>query len=125
MDNKTFSIQFEARTKQFAIDILKLSAQLPASYEGRVIRNQISKSGTSIGANYREANRAKSKADFRYKIKISEGEASETLYWLEIIEEMQWLPLELIKTTMKEAKEILAIFTSISKGLNEKKRTTN
>ncbi|MDD2278540.1 MAG: four helix bundle protein [Bacteroidales bacterium] len=125
MDNKTFSIQFESRTKQFAIDILKLSAQLPASYEGRVIRNQISKSGTSIGANYREANRAKSKADFKYKIKISEGEASETLYWLEIIEEMQWLPLELIKTTMKEAKEILAIFTSISKGLNEKKRTTN
>ena len=121
MDNKTFSIQFEARTKQFAIDILKLSAQLPASNEGRVIRNQISKSGTSIGANYREANRAKSKADFRYKIKISEGEANETLYWLEIIEEMQWLPVELIKLTMKEAKELLAIFTSISKSLNEKK----
>ncbi|MDD2279444.1 MAG: four helix bundle protein [Bacteroidales bacterium] len=122
MDNKAFSLQFENRTKQFAIDILKLSAQIPASYEGRVIRNQISKSGTSIGANYREANRSKSKADFRYKIKISEGEANETLYWLEIIEEMQWLPAELIKLTMKEAKEILAIFTSISKRLNEKKQ---
>lgn len=121
MDNKAFSLQFETRTKQFAIDILKLSAQIPASYEGRVIRNQISKSGTSIGANYREANRSKSKADFRYKIKISEGEANETLYWLEIIEEMQWLPAELIKLTTKEAKEILAIFTSISKSLNEKK----
>lgn len=125
MENKEFSLQLEQRTKKFAIGILKLSAQVPGSYEGSVIRNQISKSGTSIGANYREANRAKSKADFRYKIKISEAEASETLYWLEIIEEMQWLPLELIKTTMKEAKEILAIFTSISKGLNEKKRTTN
>ncbi|MDD2198054.1 MAG: four helix bundle protein [Bacteroidales bacterium] len=121
MDNKAFSLQFETRTKKFAIDFLKLSAQLSASYEGRVIRNQISKSGTSIGANYREANRAKSKADFRYKIKISEGEANETLYWLEIIEEMQWLPSELIKLTMKEAKELLAIFTSISKSLNEKK----
>ena len=120
MENKAFSIQFESRTKKFAIDILRLSAQIPATYEGRVLRNQISKSGTSIGANYREANRSKSKADFKYKIKISEGEASETLYWLEIIEEMQWISPELIKITTKEAKEILAIFTSISKRLNEK-----
>jgi four helix bundle protein len=50
-----------------------------------VIKNQITKSGTSIGANYREANRARSKADFRNKIKICESEASETVYWLELI----------------------------------------
>ena len=51
-----------------------------------MIRNQLTKAGTSIGANYREANRARSKADFRNKISICEGEASETKYWLEIME---------------------------------------
>lgn len=120
MDNKEFSLQLEQRTKRFAIAILRLSAQLPASYEGGVIRNQISKSGTSIGANYREANRARSHADFKNKIKISEGEASETLYWLEIIEEMEWVLQETLSITKNEAKELLAIFTSISKRMNEK-----
>ena len=120
MENKEFSVQLEHRTKQFAIIILRLSAEVPSTYEGRVIRNQISKSGTSIGANYREANRAKSNADFKYKIKISEGEASETLYWLEIIEEMKWVSQETLTTTMKEAKELLAIFSSISKRMNHK-----
>ncbi|MDD4746004.1 MAG: four helix bundle protein [Salinivirgaceae bacterium] len=120
MKNKEFSLLLEHRTKQFAIDILRLSAQVPSSYEGRVIRNQISKSGTSVGANYREANRAKSNADFKYKIKISEGEASETLYWLEIIEEMEWVTREKLSSIMKEATEILAIFSSISKQMNNK-----
>jgi len=110
----------EQRTKQFAIDILRLSAQVPSTYEGRVIRNQISKSGTSIGANYREANRAKSRTDFKYKIKISEGEASETLYWLEIIDEMAWVSKQSLSTIMKKAKEILSIFSSISKQMNAK-----
>lgn len=120
MENKEFSLQLEHRTKQFAITILRLSALVPSTYEGRVIRNQISKSGTSVGANYREANRAKSNADFKCKIKISEGEASETLYWLEIIEKMQWISPEIIESTMKEAKELLAIFTSISKQMSKK-----
>jgi four helix bundle protein len=59
MDNKEFSKQLEAKTKKFAISIIKLSALLPGTTEGKVIRNQITKSGTSIGANYREANRSK------------------------------------------------------------------
>ena len=122
MENKEFSLQLEHRTKLFAINILRLSAQVPNTYEGRVIRNQISKSGTSIGANYREANRAKSNVDFRYKIKLSEGEASETLYWLEIIKEMNWVSQEILTTTKKEAKELLAIFTSISKRMSDKIR---
>jgi len=91
MENKEFARQLEKRTKKFAIDIIKLSTDLPSTPEGRVIRNQITKSGTSIGANYREANRARSKADFLNKISIAESEASETVYWLEIMEELQWL----------------------------------
>jgi four helix bundle protein len=68
MDNKEFSKQLEARTKRFAISLIKLSVSLPSSPEGKVIKNQLTKSGTSIGANYREANRGRSKADFINRI---------------------------------------------------------
>ena len=70
MDNKEFSKQLEKRTRKFAVRIIKLSAKLPNTPEGRVVRTQITKAGSSIGANYREANRARSKADFRNKIRI-------------------------------------------------------
>lgn len=117
MENKEFAKQLEKRTKTFAIDIIRLSAALPSTPEGRVIRNQITKSGTSIGANYREANRARSKADFLNKISIAESEASETEYWLEIIEELQWLEKQKTEIIQKEISELLAIFTSIGKNL--------
>ncbi len=94
MDNKGFSKELEMRTRQFAVRIIRLSTTLPNTPEGRVIRNQITKSGTSIGANYREANRARSKADFKNKIKICESEASETQYWIEVIVEIKWLSWE-------------------------------
>lgn len=82
--------------------------------ESRIVKRQLVRSGTSIGANYREANRSKSKADFSYKIKICEGEASETLYWLEILAEIEKVSDESIKPLIKEADELTAIFTSIS-----------
>ena len=117
MDNKEFSLKLEKRTKHFGLSIIRLSVSMPNSPECKVIRNQITKSGTSIGANYREANRARSKADFKNKIKICESEASETHYWLEIIEEMSWAESNSINKALIEAKEILAIFTSISNKL--------
>ncbi len=113
MDNKKFSKELEKRTRKFAVRIIRLSTTLPNTPEGRVIRNQITKSGTSIGANYREANRARSKADFKNKIKICESEASETQYWIEVIVEIKWLSLEEIKADYDECSELLAIFTSI------------
>lgn len=88
MKNKEFSEKLEKRTKEFAIKIIKMSSLLPDKPEYRVIRNQITKSGTSIGANYREANRSRSKKEFINRIRICEGESSETLYWLEIIQEL-------------------------------------
>ena len=117
MDNKEFSKELEKRTKEFSVRIIRLSTTLPNTPEGRVVRNQITKAGTSIGANYREANRARSKADFRSKIKICESEASETQYWLEVIVEVNWLAWKAVKAEYEEASEILAIFTSIGKGL--------
>jgi four helix bundle protein len=72
-----FAIDLEKRTRDFAVRIIRLSSKLPNTPEGRVIRNQITKSATSMGANYREANRSRSKADFKNRISICESEASE------------------------------------------------
>jgi four helix bundle protein len=119
MDNIEFSKELELRTLRFAIQILKTSALLPFTSESKVIKNQISKSGTSVGANYREANRARSKADFKNKIKICESEASETVYWLEIIAELKLVEDNKLKPVQREAKEVLAIFTSITKNLKK------
>jgi len=117
-DPKSFARELEQRTKRFAIAVINLSARLPNTVEGRIVRNQFTKAGTSIGANYREANRARSRADFRSKIKVCESESSETDYWLEIIIAMKWFTREEIEFEENECKELLAIFTSIGKTLN-------
>ena len=113
MNRKKFAKDLEKRTRLFAVRVIKISAKLPNTPEGRVVRNQLTKAGTSVGANYREANRARSKADFRNKIKICESESSETQFWLEVITEMKWLTWEEIKTDYEECSELLALFTSI------------
>jgi four helix bundle protein len=115
IDPKEFARKLEERTTLFAVKIIKLSARLPNTPEGKIVRNQLAKAGTSIGANYREANRARSRADFRNKIKICESESSETVYWLTIVKLMEWLKPEEINQEFKEANEFLALFTSIGK----------
>ena len=114
MDNIQFGKELEKRTLAFAISVIHLSMKLPNSAEGRVVKNQLTKSGTSIGANYREANRARSRADFINKMRICESETSETQYWLSVIQEMKWLDLKSIEKVCNECKELLALFTSIS-----------
>jgi len=116
-NNKEFSKKLEQRTRKFAVRIIRLSTTLPNTPEGIVIRNQITKSGTSIGANYREANRARSKADFKNRIKICESEASETQYWLEVIVEARWLSWKKVEPEYDECSELLAIFASIGKNI--------
>ena len=115
MDHRQFAKELESRTKKFAVRIIRLSIALPCTPEGIVVRNQLTKCGTSIGANYREANRSRSKADFRNRIAICESESSETQYWLEVIVEMDWLPWNKVKPDYEECSELLAIFTSIGK----------
>ena len=112
MDNKEFAKKIENRTREFTVRIVRLSRTLPNTPEGRVTRTQMTKSGSSIGANYREANRARSKADFRNKIKICESEASETQYWLEVVVKLKWLPWVKVKWEYEECCELLGIFTS-------------
>jgi four helix bundle protein len=115
MNNRQFAQKLEKRTRDFSVRMIRLAVTLPNTPEGRVIRGQITKSATSIGANYHEANRSRSKADFRNKIDICESEASETKYWIEIISDLQWLPPEKLKNEHEECAELLAIFTSIGK----------
>jgi four helix bundle protein len=77
-------VELEKRTKQFTLRIIAFAATLPTGRIGDVVRYQIVKAGTSVGASYREANRAESRNDFIHKIAIVEKEASESQYWLEI-----------------------------------------
>lgn len=120
MDNKKFASELEERTKQFAVKIIRFCALLRKSSEASVLKKQLVKSGTSIGANYREANRARSKADFKHKIRICEGEASETQYWLEIINDLKWVSESTSADIYTECKELLAIFSTIGVKLNKK-----
>lgn len=115
-EKKVFAANFEKRTKDFGVKIILTLRRLKEGDEGRIIKNQVFKSATSIGANYREANRSRSKADFRSKIRICEAEASEAVYWLEIIKELNWISDDKLNELFKEAKELLAILTSISKN---------
>lgn len=117
MTNKEFAEKLELRCEDFTVMIIKLSVKLGNSPEALVLRNQLTKSGSIIGANYREANRSRSPKDFKNKIKISESEASETEYWLNIISKLNWKNLDNFENVLKESKELVAIFTSITRKL--------
>jgi four helix bundle protein len=92
----------------------EFSKMLQITPESKIVKGQLTKSGTSIGANYREANRSRSKADFRSRIRICESESSESCYWLEIISDMKWIN---VSAELAESNELLAIFTAIGKKL--------
>jgi len=103
------------RTKRFALEVIQLVSKLPKTTEGRVVGNQLIRSGTSVGANYRAACRGKSKADFVAKLGIVEEEADESCYWLEIIIDGNILPAEHVQALLKEANEITAIIVASRK----------
>ena len=106
--------EMKTRTKEFAKNIINLCRQLPNNREGRLIGNQIFKSGTSVAANYRAACRGRSKAEFIAKLGIVEEEADETLFWLEVIEEMNICDYDpsSVDSLMRECDEIIAIMVS-------------
>jgi four helix bundle protein len=104
--------EMRRRTKEFAKKIIELCRELPNNREGRLIGNQLFKSGTSVAANYRAACRGRSKADFIAKLGIVEEESDETLFWLEIIEEMNICDRSTVHLLMQECDEIVAIVVS-------------
>ena len=108
--------ELKERIRRFGIRILKMSDHLPKSYSALVISRQITRSASSAGANYREANRSRSKAEFKSKIRICESELSETQYWLEVINETGWLTASDIKAENDECGELLALFSTIARN---------
>ena len=104
--------ELEKRTKAFALRVIKFVSALPKNKVTNVMGYQLLKSGTSIGANYREANRAESHNDFIHKIGIVEKEASETQYWLELFEEANIGAPDERRWLLQESGELLAIFTA-------------
>ena len=110
----------ELRTKRFALAIIKFTASLPRRREVDVLARQLLRSATSIGANYREANRGVSRADFANKIGTVQKEAAETQYWLELLIESGLCPeCRCNRTLHKESSELLAIFTAIGKKFKQ------
>jgi four helix bundle protein len=109
------------RTKDFAKEIINLCRKLPNKREGRLIGDQIFRSGTSVASNYRAACRARSTAEFISKLSIVEEEADETLFWLEIIDEMKIFKNVPLDTLMKENDEIIAIIVASIKTARKNK----
>ena len=113
--------EFEVRTKEFSVRIVRLIRTFPKTVDGIEVGRQLLRSGTSIGANYREANRAESKPDFIHKVGVAEKEASETAYWLEICEAAPLGDAAEVRALLTESRELLAIVTTI--GRKAKGRT--
>ena len=107
--------ELEGRTKRFAVEIIKTVRNFPRAVDGIEVGRQLLRSATSIGANYREANRAESKDDFVHKVGLAEKEASETGYWLEICRDASLGPPQRIKVLLGESCELLAILTTIGR----------
>jgi four helix bundle protein len=111
------------RTKEFAKRIIELCRLLPNNREGRLIGNQLFSSGTSVAANYRSACRGRSRAEFIAKLGIVEEEADETLFWLEIIDEMEIGDTDVVQSLMDECDEIIAIMVSSIKTARQEKKS--
>jgi four helix bundle protein len=112
------------RTMNFAIRIVKMTDHLPKNEMGGTLADQILRSATSVGANYRAACRSKSRKDFINKLKIVEEEMDETIYWISLIEECELIKSEKLSQLKVEANELLAIFVTSLKTAKENLRIT-
>ena len=106
------SEELKRRTKAYALRVMRLCDAIPDTPAGRVIRGQLLRAGTSVGANYRAACRAKSPADFIAKMGTVEEEADESLFWMEVLVEGDLLPAQRLTDLMAEGDELVAIFVS-------------
>lgn len=104
--------ELKHRTKQFSLRVIRLVESLPKTAAARVIGNQLLRSGTSVGANYRSACRGRSKPDFIAKAGIALEEADESLYWMELLVESKLVSAEKLAQLEKEASELVAILTA-------------
>jgi four helix bundle protein len=104
--------EFKKRTKQLGVRIVTLVQSLPGNWAARTIGQQLLRSATSVGANYRAACRARSRAEFRAKLGICEEEADESIYWIELLAESGFVKANRVKPLLEETQEILAIIVA-------------
>ena len=105
--------ELKARTKRFALRVLKLVESLPQNrVSARIVTNQLGRSGTAVGANYRAACKGRSRAEFAAKIGVVEEEADESAYWLELVIESALLKESVVRPLLKEANELTAIMAA-------------
>lgn len=112
----------KTRTRQFALRSVRLYSALPKTTEAQVIGKQLLRSGTSVGAHYREATRARSDAEFISKIEGGLQELEETMYWMELIVEAEIFPAPRMADLMSEADELTAILVTCVKNVKNRKR---
>ena len=108
--------EMKTRTKQYGLRVIKVVQALPNERVANVLASQLLRSGTSVGANYRAACRAKSTADFINKLKIVEEESDESLYWMEMLVESGVMPGTRLGELMQEGDEILSIVVASLKS---------
>jgi four helix bundle protein len=113
-------VELRVRTKQFALRVIRLFSALPKRAETDVIGKQVLRSGTSVGANFREAHRARSDAEFVAKLGDCLKELEKTCYWLELLVEAGIVPLERLASLQDEGHQLIAILTTISKKVKRK-----
>ena len=107
--------EMKSRTKAYANRIVKLCSAPPNNWVARTLGKQLLRSGTSVGANYRAVCRAKSGSDFINKLRIVEEECDESLFWMELLVDNDFVKPSRLESLMKEADEILAIVVSSAK----------
>lgn len=112
-------VELKRRTKQFALRVMKMVGAFPNDSVGRAIGNQLVRSGTSVGANYRAACRGRSKPEFVAKLGVVIEEADESGYWMELIIEGELLPRERVESLLDEANQLTAIMVASRKSAQQ------
>ena len=113
-------VDLRVRTKEFALRIVKMYSALPKRVEAEIIGKQVFRSGTSVGANFREAHRGRSNAEFTAKIGDCLRELEETGYWLELLVDSQLVSAKRLAPLQDECRQLNAILTTIAKKIKRK-----
>jgi four helix bundle protein len=131
MDSNTHNITLRSpskkqplqqRTKVYALNIIKLYGVLPRSTEAQIIGKQLLRSGTSVGANYREAARARSDSEILAKFGICIQELEESAYWIELLLEARIIQSDALEPVLDETKQLIAIFTTCSRNIRRRSK---
>lgn len=115
-------VSLKVRTREFALRVIRLYVALPKSTEAQVIGRQVLRSGTSVGAHYREGIRARSDSESLLKLEGALQELEETQYWIELLIGAKILPEDRLKPLIQETNELIGIFTTCAKRIKDRKK---